>query len=83
MKQAIKHSVILNDLIAFLDDKLLNDCEYYSYVIEIEQGSTTDDMLKYVICFNQLVSRYNMYHITYKLNLLTSRKELRFDKRRG
>lgn len=83
MKQAIKYSMILNEFISFLDGKLLNACEYFTYVIEVKQGSTADDMLKNIICFNQIVNRYNMYHITYKLNLLTSRKELRFDKRRG
>lgn len=77
----MKHSTLLNDLISFMADKLDNDCKYYSYIIEIKTGSPYDDMIKNIVCFNQIVNRFNQYHVTYKLNLLTSRKELRFDKR--
>lgn len=77
----MKQSLTLQLIIHMLEEKLINDCEYYSYAWEVKQGSPIDDVLKNIVCFNQIVNRFNQYHVTYKLNLLTSRKELRFDKR--
>lgn len=77
----MKQSLTLQLIIHMLEEKLINNCEYHSYAWEVKQGSTIDDVLKNIVCFNQIVNRFNQYHVTYKLNLLTSRNELRFDKR--
>lgn len=76
----MKQSITLQALICILDDKLINDCEYYSYTWEVKQGSPIDEVLKNIVCFNQIVNRYNMYHVTYRLNILTQRNELTFRK---